>query len=52
MNDYRIVMVSTESDYHFIIYRKAINEHEAVVAANKEHAPHFQTTRQDVTEVM
>ena len=52
MNDYRIVMTSTESDYHFIIYRQAINEHEAVVAANKEHAPHFRTTRQDVTEVM
>lgn len=55
MRDYRIQLVSTEpeSDFRFAVYRKGINEHEAVMTANKEYNPFgFEVDRERVTEIM
>ena len=50
MRDYRIVMASPHTE--FVIYVKAINEHEAVRQANEQYAPHFVAVRDQVTEIM
>lgn len=55
MRDYRIHLVSTElnSDFHFAVYRKGINEREAVREANEEYNPFgFGVDREKVTEIM
>jgi len=51
MKDYRLVLAGETTE--FAIYVKAINEHEAVVQAGKQHAPrHFEVLRDRVVEVM
>lgn len=55
MRDYRIELVSTEpeSDFHFAVYRKGINEHEAAKEANGEYNPFgSEVDREKVTEIM
>lgn len=55
MRDYRIELVSTEpeSDFRFAVYRKGINEHEAVKEANGEYRPFgFEVDRERVTEIL
>ena len=50
MKDYRLVLAGEVSE--FAIYVKAINEHEAVLQAGKQYAPHFEVLRDRSVEVM
>ena len=50
MRDYRLVLAGEVDE--FAIFVKAINEHEAVVEAQKQYAPqHFEVLRDRVVEV-
>ena len=51
MRDFRLVLAGEVTE--FAIFVKAINEHEAVIQANKQYAPqHFTVLRDRVVEVM
>ena len=51
MRDFRLVLAGEVDE--FTIFVKAINEHEAVVEAQKQYAPqHFEVLRDRVVEVM
>jgi len=51
MRDFRLVLAGEVDE--FAIYVKAVNEHEAVIQANKQYAPqHFEALRDRVVEVM
>lgn len=55
MRDYRVELVSTdpEGDLRFAVCRNGINEHEAIMTANKEYNPFgFEVDRERVTEIM